>query len=56
MNEYVISQRTKDNAERMNVLVYPSENHKYKVELYNNAKEGKYGEIAPYIPFTPTSE
>ena len=28
----------------------------YGVELFNNAKEGKYGEIAPYIPFTPTSE
>lgn len=36
MNEYVISQRTKDNAEKMNVLVYPSENHKYKVEVYND--------------------
>jgi hypothetical protein len=42
--EYVISQRTKDNAERMNVLVYPSENHKYKVEVYND-----YGLFCGYV-------
>lgn len=37
MNEYVISQRTKDNAEKLDLLVYPSENHKYKIEVYNDS-------------------
>lgn len=36
MDEYVISQRTKDNAERLDLLVYPSENHTYKIEVYND--------------------
>ena len=35
MPEYVISQRTKDLVEERNMLVYPSENKKYKLEIYN---------------------
>ena len=37
MDEYIISQRTKDLVEKRNMLVYPSENHKYKLELYNDS-------------------
>ena len=37
MYEYVISQRTKDNATELDLLVYPSENHTYKLEVYNDA-------------------
>lgn len=35
--EYVISQRTKDLVEKRNMLVYPSENRQYKLELYNDS-------------------
>ena len=33
--EYVVSQRTKDLVEERNMLVYPSENKQYKLEIYN---------------------
>jgi hypothetical protein len=26
----------------------------YGVFLFNNAKEGLYGEVAPYVPYDPT--
>ena len=34
--EYVIMPRTKRNAERLDLLIYPSENLKYKIEVYND--------------------
>jgi hypothetical protein len=37
MDEYVVSQRTKDMVGEKNMLVYPSENRKYKLELYNDS-------------------
>ena len=36
LTEYVITPRTKRNAERLDLLVYPSENLKYKMEVYND--------------------
>ena len=38
-NEYIICERSKRLANKLNVLIYPSENNKYKLEVYaNNGK------------------
>jgi hypothetical protein len=36
LTEYVVSQRTKDLVAEKNMLVYPSENKQYKLEIYND--------------------
>ena len=35
-NDYVICDRSKRLARHLNVLIYPSENHKFKLEVYSN--------------------
>ena len=37
MPEYPISQRTKELVAERNMLVYPSENKQYKMEIYNDS-------------------
>jgi hypothetical protein len=46
MNEYVICERTKRISNRLNLLIYPSENTKYKLEVYANN-----GRFISYIGF-----
>ena len=47
--EYIISQRTKSLAEKYNLLVYPSENLKYKIEIYKSS-----GKFIGYIGINET--
>ena len=37
MPEYVVSERTKELVAKKDMLVYPSENKQYKLEIYNDA-------------------
>ena len=41
MNEYKILPRTYKIAEKHNLIIYPSENPKYKIEVYRD-DDGKY--------------
>lgn len=35
--EYVICERTKQMARKLNILIYPSENTRFKLEVYSNS-------------------
>ena len=54
-NGYVICKRSRRLANKLNVLIYPSENHKFKLEVYSNSGNflsyiGKNDEIDyPYL-------
>ena len=48
-NEYIITERTKQRANKLNLLIYPSENTRFKLEVYANsgrfiAYVGKFGD------------
>ena len=49
MPEYFILPRTKQKANKLNILIYPSENPHWKLEIYNNNGKfisylGKFGD------------
>jgi len=45
-NEYIITERTKQMAHKLNLLVYPSENTRFKLEVYSNS-----GRFIGYVGF-----
>jgi hypothetical protein len=50
-NEYVITERTKRISNKLNLLVYPSENKKFKLEVYSNS-----GRFIGYVGFNDETD
>ena len=51
IGEYIICESTKRRANKLNLLVYPSENTKYKLEVYSNS-----GRFISYIGFNDETD
>lgn len=51
MNEYVITERTKRISNKLNLLVYPSENTRFKLEVYSNS-----GRFIGYVGFNDETD
>ena len=51
MNEYIITERTKRISNKLNLLVYPSENTRFKLEVYANN-----GRFIGYVGFNDETD
>ena len=51
MNEYIITERTKRISRKLNLLVYPSENKRFKLEVYSNS-----GRFIGYVGFNDETD
>lgn len=50
-NEYIITDRTKRMARKLSLLVYPSENKRFKLEVYSNS-----GQFISWIGFNDETD